>query len=429
MSQRSSSSSSAKIIHVDGDAFFASCEIAQNERLRGRPVVTGEEKGIAIAVSYEAKARGIMRSMLMREVRKLCPEAIILPGNYDLYKIYAKRMYTIVRKHAPTVEEYSVDECFADISSVANSWTKAVKIAHQIQNDLAADLGMTFSLGLAPTKTLAKVASKIKKPAGFTAIESEDIKNFLKDIPIGKVWGIGPRTSLQLQKNNIRTALDFINCNKSWVESRLEKPYQGIWYELQGISANLVGEGGREKHKSLRCTRTWHPPSKNLNFIFSELSRNAEKACHRLRQYGLRAKSAYFFLKTQSFRYIGEEIKFDEPVSTPSEIMIQIKKTIGKFFDPKIDYRASGVVLHGIVSHEFAQMSLFSGQSAPTTSKSDKNSAIHESLKQVYKRHGKNAIFLTSSLRGNANKNKQEENLSLKSLGLRLGIPSWGYVP
>lgn len=112
------------IIHVDGDAFFASCEVAQNERLRGKPVVTGEEKGIATAISYEAKKFGVTRGMLMGDIRKICPGIIIISSHYDLYKIFSCRMYAIVRRYAPIVEEYSKDVPIGDIWGIGPSTSK-----------------------------------------------------------------------------------------------------------------------------------------------------------------------------------------------------------------------------------------------------------------------------------------------------------------
>src|SRR4051812_25929045 len=102
------------IIHIDGDGFFASCEVAQNERLRGRPVVVGQERGMAIAVTYEAKARGISRGMLMSDIRKISPDVVICNSHFDIYKAYSRRMYAIVRRYSPQVEEYSIDECFGE---------------------------------------------------------------------------------------------------------------------------------------------------------------------------------------------------------------------------------------------------------------------------------------------------------------------------
>jgi len=425
------------IIHVDGDAFFASCEVAQNERWRGKPVVTGQEKGMAIAVSYEAKARGVSRGMLMGDIRKLVPNVIILPGNYDLYKIYARRMYDIVRRHAPVVEEYSVDECFADLTpllSQERGWGEAVQVAMNIKKDLEHDLGITFSLGLAPTKTLAKVASKWKKPAGFTAMQEKDIREFLKDVPIGAVWGIGRSTSLKLQKLGIQTALQFIEKPFVWIKENLASPFQELWYELQGTCMHGVGEGNREKHKSIRVTRTFRPPTssraeaeRNKNYLLSELSKNTEKACQRLRKYGLQSRAIYFYLKTQTFRYYGQEIIFDAPVTTPSDILQAIQNNFYRVFKPDREYRATGVVLNAISAASIHQPDLFD-----LYKKMNNKRSLYEKIDRLLTKFP-NAIFLTSSLQARIRRKFGRPENKLESrgerdkiLGFRLGIPSWG---
>src|SRR4051812_44262540 len=103
------------ILHVDGDAFFAACEVAKDPSLRGKPVVTGKERGIVSAATYEAKALGIKRGVPLHDVHKICPEAIILPSDYETYSLFSQRMYAIVRRYSPSVEEYGIDECFADL--------------------------------------------------------------------------------------------------------------------------------------------------------------------------------------------------------------------------------------------------------------------------------------------------------------------------
>ncbi|MCB1813923.1 MAG: hypothetical protein KDK04_19730 [Candidatus Competibacteraceae bacterium] len=106
------------ILHIDADAFFASCEQANNPSLRGKPVVTGKERGIASAVSYEAKALGIKRGMRIREIKKICPDAIHLPSDYETYSLYSQRVFAIVRRYTDRVEEYSIDECFAELTGL-----------------------------------------------------------------------------------------------------------------------------------------------------------------------------------------------------------------------------------------------------------------------------------------------------------------------
>ena len=106
------------ILHIDGDAFFASCEQSRRPKLQGRPVVTGKERGIVASMSYEAKARGVTRGMRLSDIRKVCPDAVILPSDYETYSLLSKRFFAIVRRYTPDVEEYSIDECFADLTGL-----------------------------------------------------------------------------------------------------------------------------------------------------------------------------------------------------------------------------------------------------------------------------------------------------------------------
>src|ERR671925_2290697 len=138
------------IVHIDGDAFFASCEQSRRPKLQGRPVVTGKERGIAASMSYEAKARGVTRGMRIAEIRKICPDVVILPSDYETYSLLSKRFFAIVRRYTPEVEEYSIDECFCDLTGLRRPLRLSYpQIAARIKQDLDTALGFTFSAGLA----------------------------------------------------------------------------------------------------------------------------------------------------------------------------------------------------------------------------------------------------------------------------------------
>src|SRR5262245_63328891 len=145
------------ILHIDGDAFFASCEQSRNLPLQGKPVITGKERGIAASMSYEAKARGVMRGMRLFEVQRLCPDAVILPSDYETYSLLSVRLFAIVRRYTPEVEESSIDECFADLTGLRRPLRMSyLQIAEQIKKDLDSELGFTFSLGIVPNKVVSK---------------------------------------------------------------------------------------------------------------------------------------------------------------------------------------------------------------------------------------------------------------------------------
>ena len=129
------------IMHIDGDSFFASVEIARDPRLRGKPVITGKERGIVSACTPDVKKRGVTRGMKLGEARKLCPDAIILPSDYETYSIFSERMYEIVRRYTPMVEEYSIDECFADITGMRRVNKMNYRdMAHSIKRELEVEL-------------------------------------------------------------------------------------------------------------------------------------------------------------------------------------------------------------------------------------------------------------------------------------------------
>ena len=195
------------IVHLDGDAFFTSVEQAMVPALKGRPVVTGKERGIIACASYEAKALGIARGMPLFDAKRICPELVILPSDYETYGIYSRRMFNIMRRFTPVVEEYSIDEAFADLTGLRRLYhTSYEDIARKMQGEIQRELGMTVSVGLAPTKSLAKLCSKFRKPEGFMPLEGPAIHRFLPQIALGKVWGFGPNTVNLLEKQGLRTA-------------------------------------------------------------------------------------------------------------------------------------------------------------------------------------------------------------------------------
>lgn len=383
------------ILHVDGDSFFASCEVALNPKLKGKPVITGKERGIVSAMTYEAKARGVTRGMRFFEVKKVCPDAIILPSDYETYSIFSRRMYAIVRRYTPEVEEYSIDECFADLTGLKRSLGMTYQeMAEKIKYDLEHELGMTFSVGLGPTKVIAKIASKWNKPSGLTFIPGKEIHEYLVKLPIGKVWGIGPSTAAHMFKLGIRTALDFASRDEVWVKEKLSKPYLEIWYELRGVSVHSINSAqSKDDYQSISKTRTFTPPSSDRAFVFSQLSKNIENACIKARRHGLAAKEISFYLKTQHFSYQGLEIKLTQPVSVPNEVTKAVSLHFNKVFKPGTLYRATGITLRKLAPESHEQLDLF-GKSTEIKGITQ----LYKAIDKVSLKYGKHSVFLGSSL-------------------------------
>lgn len=390
-------------MHVDGDAFFASCEVARDPSLRGKPVITGQERGIVSSMTYEARALGIRRSMPLGEIARKFPQVVILPSDYETYGLYSNRMYEIVRRYTPAVEEYSIDECFADLTGLRRlHHGPYVEIVRRIKQDLERELGMTFSLGLSCTKTLAKIGSKWKKPDGLTPIPLPEAKQFLKATPIGKIWGIGPNTAAHLQKFGIASALDFAERSEKWVE-QFSKPVREIWQELRGETVLELDIEGRETYHSISKTKTFTPPSRDRDFIFAELSKNTENACIKARRWGLSSPEIFFFLKTQEFKYHGCSIKLSHPSAVPEDLLRVIAEHFPKVYRSGVLYRATGVTLMKLSSAP-AQLDLFGA-----VLRSEGLRHVYENVDEISARYGKHAVFLASSLKAMDRKLKAGE--------------------
>jgi DNA polymerase-4/DNA polymerase V len=383
------------ILHIDGDSFFASCEVAMNPALRGKPVVTGKERGIASSMTYEVKAKGAKRGMSLHEIRKLVPDVIVVPSDYETYSLFSKRMYEIVRRYTPAVDEYSIDECFADLTGLRRPLHMSYEqMAAHIKHDLDTELGMTFSVGLAPNKVLAKVASKWKKPSGLTVIPTRKIDEYLRDLPVGNLWGIGPQTTQYLQKQGIFTALQFAKKDEAWVRTHVSKPYREIWEELHGKVVYPLNTEEKHDYQSISKTKTFTPPSNDPAFIFSQLSKNIENACIKARRHSLAPKKIFFFLKTQSFNYSGMELDLTVPLSLPHEMTRLVKGVFNRVFRPRSLYRATGVVLMDLSHDHGVQLDLFG-----SVAEVEKWKPVYAAVDMLDSKFGKHTVFLGSTLK------------------------------
>ncbi len=380
------------ILHFDGDSFFASVEQVMDYRLRGKPLVTGGERGAITSASIEAKKMGVNRGLTLKMAREMCPGLIIKNGDYLSYSIFAHRMYRLVREVASDVEEYSIDECFADITGLDQVYQKSYEeIALMIKARLETSLGLTFGVGLGPSKVLAKVASKHRKPGGFTVVTPENLPDFLHTLPVGKVWGIGPAMSIALGKLGVRTASDLIESEEGWLEARgVNRPLREIRLELMGYSLRPVSDE-HDLPKSIIKSRTFSPPSTDRAFIFSQLSKNIETACSEARRQNLFPREAYFYLKTQAFTYQGFNIVLPVATASAAEILKWVSKHFDSIYRKEVLYRATGVSLKRF-SEEDIQKDLF-GESVVA----EESAAVFRSVDTLAKRYGEHTVYLASS--------------------------------
>jgi DNA polymerase-4/DNA polymerase V len=394
------------IFHIDGDAFFVGVEVAKDPTLKGLPVVTGEERGIVSALSYEAKAIGISRGMPIFKVKRDFPSVIILPGDYQSYARYSSMMFDIVRRYADDVEEYSIDECFADLTELEPPLRMTyLQIAERIKKEVNEELGLSVSIGLAPTKVLAKVASNWVKPNGLTVIERTAVPDFLTKTPIKKVWGIGPKTSEFLIKRGISTAKDFSIKDIVWVKENLPKPYEVIWRELNGESVMDVDPEVKTAYSSIQKTRTFHPATNDKTILLSQLSKNIEEACKKARHYKLVPKKISIFLKTQNFKIVTCSIPLSVSSNSPEVLMALAHAEFEKMHAQGLLYRTTGVTLHDLATSHASQADLFGG-----TIKAGKFDAIHKQIDSLEDKLGKRVVYLASTHNALQHKTKGTES-------------------
>lgn len=348
------------ILHIDGDAFFASVEQALDPSLRGKPVVTGKERGIIACPSYEAKALGIKRGIPLFEARKKCPGLIVLPNDYETYGLYSRRMFNLMRKYTPLVEEYSVDEGFVDITGLRRVFRSSYQdIALKLQAEIQAELGITVSVGLSLTKSLAKLCSDFRKPNGFTAVPGRYIHLLLQRIALGDVWGFGPNTVALLEKSGLRTAYDFAVRPEAWASRRLNKPGREIWSELRGHSVWNVTPEEKTSYATIVKSKTFTPASSERGFVYAKLIRNVEAAFRKARRYHLRAELLGVVLRHHDFRHEGLEARLNRPASSTLEAVPLVQRLFDRVFLPCCTYRSTMIVLGKLKNDRIEQMDLF----------------------------------------------------------------------
>lgn len=390
------------IVHIDGDAFFASCEQVVHPELKGRPVATGSERGIISSASYEARAFGVKRGVPPWEAKKMCPELIFMNSDYRVYSEFSQRMFAVMRRFTPLVEEYSIDEAFADITGFDTLYSCSYpEIVRRMKEAIEKELGITVSAGVSVSKVLAKVGSKWKKPSGCTAIALDEITTFLEKLPVGSLWGVGKKLSERLEGHGVRTALDFAQRGQGFVRTFFAKPQVELWRELHGESVYPVIDAPKDGQASVSKTRTFTPATDDRDFVWAQLLKNLEHACERVRGYRQVASGLSIFLKTAEFRFVGEERKLARRSALPTDMILTLREMFEKIFRQGVLYRATGVTLTGLC---FArdeckaerQLSLFDAPGV--LEKEEKARRMYNAVDVLVNKMGRHTIYLGSSM-------------------------------
>ena len=343
--------------------------------------------------SYAAKRLGVKRGVSLVDARKMCPGLIVLPSDYETYSLFSRRLFAVMRRFTPDVEEYSIDEAFADLTGMRRALKASYEdIALRMKKEIERELAITVSVGLSITKVLAKAASKHQKPSGLTVIRGREIAQYLGDLPVEKVWGIGPATTNYLAKMGIRTALAFAQMSEDAVRRKFTKPGVEIWRELRGESVYPVTAEEKSVYASISKTKTFAPPTSDADYLFAQLARNVESACIKARRYSLAPKKIIVFLKKQNFDSAGSEVALSRPCACPLELSGMLRELFSACYRPRELYRATGVILADLVADACIQYSLFDD---PVQAERVRD--VYDAADELARKFGKHTVHLGAS--------------------------------
>jgi DNA polymerase-4 len=292
------------MLHVDMDAFFASVEIKKQPGLRGRPVIVGGgQRGVVAAASYEARRYGVRSAMSMSQALRRCPDAVVLPPDRAAYSAASAQVMGILRGITPLVEPLSLDEAFLDVAAAVRTQGRPGVIAATIRSRVAEQLGLTCSVGVAPTKFIAKLASARCKPNGMLVVPAERVLDFLHPLPVTALWGVGDRTAEPLHRLGVRTigdlaALPFDTLRRAVGAAAAEH----LAALAQGIDARPVQP--HEVEKSISSDRTLDEDLTEDADVRRELLRLAEDVGSRVRGRGFAARTVGIKIRFADFRTV-----------------------------------------------------------------------------------------------------------------------------
>ena len=352
------------ILHIDLNAFFVRCEELENPSLVGKPVIIGHEGrgGVVSTCSYKAREYGVRSGMPTFQATKLCPHAIIIPGHYSLYSKKSHEFINFVKKYSKIIEQASVDECYVDMTETLKNEKEPVKFIKKMQDSLLKETGLMCSIGVAPTKFLAKMGSDYKKPMGITVIHRKDIPNILYPLPIESFFGIGKKTSPKLRQMGISTIGDLavrIKNDDEDTKREFGKFYYGIKEWITGYGSDVV-ETEPWDPKSIGNSTTFKYDTNSFDEIKEYVSSLSKEVSDRAKEANKVGDSVQLVLKDKDFKVINRSRKLNKSTNDYDTILSTALALLEKNLSDK-PIRLAGVTLQNLVdpSEVVEQMSIF----------------------------------------------------------------------
>jgi DNA polymerase IV len=309
------------ILHVDMDAFYASVEERDNPRLVGRPVIVGgtsEQRGVVAAANYEARRFGVHSAMASATAQRLCPQAIVLPPRIQYYAEVSRQIRAIFERYTPLVEPLSLDEAFLDVTGSEHLFGPAETIGRRIKEDIRDELRLVASVGVAPNKFLAKIASDVQKPDGFVVVRSESVQQFLDPLPVGRLWGVGRVTGHTFQRLGVETIGQLRTLSVAALEQLAGRTGARLWNLARGIDDRKVVPDREAKTISHETTFAADiVDSETLRAWLLELT---EQVARRLRRHQLCGRTVHIKVRSTDFHTLTRARTLVRPTNVTQEL-------------------------------------------------------------------------------------------------------------
>ena len=386
---------------ADCNNFFVSCERVFRPDLEGRPVIVlSSNDGCAIARSNEAKALGIKMGEPFFKLRDTIKHhnVAVFSGNMTLYADFSRRVRAVLRESAPQIEVYSIDEAFLDLRGLEHS--NFDSFAKELSSRCRRLTGIPLSVGVAPTKTLAKIAAELckhypKLRGGCYMHRDEDIEKVLRKTPIGEVWGIGRRSAPRLELMGVRTAWDFRELNEECVRRRMGLPGVRTWRELHGIPS--IGFEHQPRNKQSICnSRSFSSEIYDRKTLMEQVAKFAAMTASKLREQHSLCSELTVFAATNRFKsdelqqYGNITIPFVEPTDSTLHLVRAAREAIDEIFISGYGYKRAGVIATGIRERASAPHSMFNAE------EQEQHKRLMKAVDAINKVCGENSLVIAS---------------------------------
>ena len=344
------------IAHMDCDAFYASVEKRENPSLADKPlIIGGGRRGVVSTACYIARIRGVKSAMPMFQALKLCPDAVIVKPRMALYAEVSKKIRKMMDDLTPSVEPLSLDEAFIDLSGTqklhgAPPAVMLVKLINRMQREL----GLTGSIGLSHNKFLAKIASDLDKPRGFSVIGVQDTEKFLKDKPVRLIWGVGKAMQQSLEGSGIRTFSDLLRWNRKDLNAKFGQMGDRLWHLARGQDARPVDS--RAAMKSISNETTFFEDTSDLDLLHGHLWRMCEKVSSRAKAKGIAGRVLTLKLKTNAHKLITKRVTLRDATQLADKLYHSLSALLDQF-EKGQSYRLLGAGLSDLCPEKEAELS------------------------------------------------------------------------